>query len=85
MSTVIPIAKPQYERREEQTFREWVRRNADQAMLAAQNAAATATAITTLWSFPNLPVYADDTAAGVGGLTQGNFYRTATGVLMVKL
>lgn len=29
--------------------------------------------------------YADDTAAGVGGLTAGRLYRTATGAVMVKL
>jgi len=31
-----------------------------------------------------LPVYADDTAAGVGGLTTGQLYKTAAGVLMTK-
>jgi hypothetical protein len=85
MTTVTPIAKERYERREEQTFRDWARRNFQQVEQNVANAAATASAITALWSFGNLPVYADDTAAGVGGLTQGNFYRTATGVLMVKL
>jgi hypothetical protein len=85
MTTVTPIAKDKYERREEQVFRDWARRNLMLVEQATQNAAATASAITALWSFPNLPEYADDTAAGVGGLTQGNFYRTATGVLMVKL
>lgn len=33
----------------------------------------------------NLPEYADDTAAGAGGLQPGQFYRTSTGVVMVKL
>lgn len=31
-----------------------------------------------------LPVYADNTAATAGGLTAGAFYRTSTGVLMVR-
>lgn len=35
--------------------------------------------------FVGLPEYADDTAAGVGGLTAGQIYRTATGAIMVKL
>lgn len=33
----------------------------------------------------SLPEYADDTAAGVGGLTAGRLYRTAAGAVMVKL
>lgn len=33
----------------------------------------------------SLPVYADDTAAGVGGLTAGRIYRTSTGELRIKL
>ena len=33
----------------------------------------------------NVPTYADDAAAGVGGLTAGHFYKTSTGVLMIKL
>lgn len=33
----------------------------------------------------NLPVYADETAAGVGGLSGGDIYRTATGELRIKL
>lgn len=32
-----------------------------------------------------LPTYANDTAAGVGGLTIGMFYQTATGELRIKL
>jgi hypothetical protein len=32
-----------------------------------------------------LPVYADDAAAGAGGLIAGRLYRTAAGVVMVKL
>lgn len=32
---------------------------------------------------PNLPVYADNTAALAGGLTAGRVYRTATGVMMI--
>ncbi|MFN6084087.1 MAG: hypothetical protein ACK476_04065, partial [Fluviicola sp.] len=31
-----------------------------------------------------LPVFADNAAATTGGLTVGAFYRTATGVLMVR-
>jgi len=33
----------------------------------------------------NVPTYADDTAAGTGGLTAGDVYKTSTGVLMIKL
>jgi len=33
----------------------------------------------------SLPTYADDTAAGVGGLTIGMIYQTATGELRIKL
>ena len=36
-------------------------------------------------TFAALPQYADDAAAGGGGLTAGRLYRTATGVVMVKL
>lgn len=32
-----------------------------------------------------LPTYADDTAAGVGGLVAGDVYKTATGELRIKL
>lgn len=32
-----------------------------------------------------VPTYADDTAAGVGGLVANDFYKTAGGVMMVKL
>lgn len=32
-----------------------------------------------------IPTYADDTAAGVGGLTAGQIYKTAAGVLCIKL
>lgn len=32
-----------------------------------------------------LQVFADDTAAGVGGLTAGQVYQTATGELRIKL
>jgi hypothetical protein len=76
MTTVVPIARETYERREEQNFREWARRNID-------NATVMATAFGE--AFRNLPEYADDTAAGVGGLVAGKFYRTATGAVMVKL
>ena len=31
----------------------------------------------------DLPVYANNAAALVGGLASGDFYRTATGILMV--
>jgi hypothetical protein len=78
MTTVVPVAKDNYERREEQNFREWARRNID-------NATNLATSIAEAFRFNNIPLYADDAAAGAGGLTQGRFYRTATGVLMVKL
>ena len=33
----------------------------------------------------NLPTYADDSAAGTGGLVQGDIYLTATGELRIKL
>lgn len=33
----------------------------------------------------NLPTYADDTAAGAGGLAANTLYKTSTGVLMIKL
>jgi hypothetical protein len=33
----------------------------------------------------DLPTFADDTAAGAGGLSQHMLYKTATGVLMIKL
>lgn len=33
----------------------------------------------------SLPTYADDTSAGVGGLTAGYVYKTATGELRIKL
>jgi hypothetical protein len=85
MTTVVPLARETYERREEQIFRDWARRNLMQVEASVYNAATAAQAITDIWAFGNLPEYADDTAAGVGGLTQGKFYRTATGVLMVKL
>ena len=35
--------------------------------------------------FAILPTYADDTAAGAGGLTNGAFYKTSTGEVRVKL
>jgi hypothetical protein len=33
----------------------------------------------------NVPTYADDAAATVGGLTAGHVYKTSTGILMIKL
>jgi hypothetical protein len=33
----------------------------------------------------NLPIYADDAAAGTGGLTAGQVYKTSTGELRIKL
>jgi len=33
----------------------------------------------------SVPTYADDTAAGGGGLTAGDIYKTSVGVLMIKL
>jgi hypothetical protein len=35
--------------------------------------------------FSSLPVYANDAAAGSGGLTGGELYRTTTGEVRVKL
>jgi len=85
MTAVVPLAKDRYDRREEQLFREWSRRNIQNAENIASNASTAAGAVAAALSFANLEVYADDTAAGVGGLTQGTIYRTATGALMVKL
>ncbi|WP_405224744.1 hypothetical protein [Dokdonia sp. Asnod1-B02] len=36
-------------------------------------------------NFSGLPVFASDAAAGTGGLTQGDMYRTAGGALRIKL
>lgn len=36
-------------------------------------------------NFNGIPTYADDTAAGTGGLTVGQVYKTATGELRIKL
>jgi hypothetical protein len=33
----------------------------------------------------NVPVYADDTAAGSGGLLSGDIYKTSAGLLAIKL
>jgi len=85
MTTVLPLARDAYDRREEQIFRDWVRRNLMQVEASVYNTSLTANAISDKWDFGNLPEYTDDTAAGAGGLVQGQFYRTATGVLMVKL
>lgn len=74
----IPTAPGLYNRQEEQVFRDHIRR-------AVTDAFNMASAISENLRFGNLPEYADDTAAGTGGLIQGQFYRTATGVLMVKL
>lgn len=39
----------------------------------------------TTLTLTGLPVYENDAAAGIGGLTAGKAYRTSTGQLMVKL
>jgi hypothetical protein len=36
-------------------------------------------------NIPNCPEYADDAAAGTGGLAAGDVYRTSTGALRIKL
>lgn len=36
-------------------------------------------------SIPSLPTYADDAAAGTGGLVADDIYKTATGELRIKL
>lgn len=36
-------------------------------------------------NFTGLAIYADDSAAGAGGLVTGDVYKTAAGVLMIKL
>lgn len=43
------------------------------------------TSSTGKFRFENIPTYADDTAAGVGGLSAGDIYKTSSGVLMIKL
>jgi len=85
MTTVVPLAKETYDRRDEQNFREYTRRNLMDAKQLATNAADTADAITMAFDFTTMPVYADNAAATVGGLTQGTIYRTAAGQLMIKL
>lgn len=35
-------------------------------------------------NFPNVSTYADDTAAGAGGLTSGDVYKKSDGTLMIK-
>lgn len=35
--------------------------------------------------FSGLPTYADDAAAGAGGLAAGRLYKTATGEIRIKL
>ena len=77
-SLVTPVAREKYDRREEQNFREFVRRNVSEALSQAQRA-------NEAFRYGNIPEYADDVAAGTGGLIQGQLYRTATGQLMVKL
>lgn len=42
-------------------------------------------ALAALPNLNNLPTYANDAAAGAGGLIAGQFYATATGQVMVKL
>lgn len=74
----LPIAPEQLNRLEEQIFRDHVRRNLQDAHNLAQ-------AISEKFRFGVMPVYADDAAAAIGGLIQGSIYRTATGVLMIKL
>jgi len=78
MSRVTPLAREVYDRKEEQNFREFVRRNLAEVESKM-------TFMTEKLRFANLPVYADDAAAGAGGLVQSQFYRTAAGALMVKL
>ena len=77
-SLVTPVAKEKYDRREEQNFREFVRRNLSDALNRTQ-------VVSEALRYGNIPEYADDVAAGTGGLIQGQLYRTATGQLMVKL
>ena len=78
MSRVTPLAREVYDRKEEQNFREFVRRNFSEAESRIME-------LSEKLRFSNLPVYVDDAGAGVGGLVQGQFYRTAAGALMVKL
>ena len=85
MTTVTPLAKDNYDRKEEQIFREWVRRNIQQAEQLAFLAQTAGDEAGAAFKFAKLPVYADDAEAEAGRLKQGRFYRTATGQLMVKL
>lgn len=74
----LPISPTEYSRLENQVFRDHIRRNIQDAHNLAQ-------AVSEKLRFGIMPVYADDAAAAVGGLIQGSLYRTATGVLMIKL
>lgn len=75
---VVPHAPRNFDQQEEQVFRGLVRKQIERS--------ATVESVYLLDKrISNLPEYADDTAAGTGGLVAGEFYRTATGVVMVKL
>ena len=77
-TVTMPIAPIGYRRDEEQVFRDRVRRGIE-GSATVENLYLLDKRVS------NLPEYADDTAAGAGGLVAGQFYRTATGVVMVKL
>ncbi len=77
-SITVPNAPRDFNQQEEQMFRGLVRRQIELSA-TAENLHLLDKRIS------NLPEYADDTAAGTGGLVAGEFYRTATGVVMVKL
>ena len=74
----LPIAQPEYSRQEEQVFRDHVRRG-------IRDSATTESLYLLSQRISNLPTFADNAAAGVGGLATGEFYKTATGQVMVKL
>ena len=74
---VVPRAPDRYDRKEEQVFRDLVRRGIDQSA-TQENLYLLIKKIT------NLPEFLNDAAAGAGGLTEGQFYQTPTGAVMVK-
>jgi len=75
---IVPAAPASYHQQEEQVFRDQVRRSIGLSA-SGESLHELSQRIT------SLPTYADDTAAGVGGLTAGQFYKTSAGAVMVKL
>lgn len=78
MKTVaVPHAPKAYDQREEQVFRDLVRR-------LLQLAATDENLYLMIRQITHTPEYANDAEAGAAGLTEGQFYHTATGAVMVK-